>query len=285
MRQSPEPLVLFHSVVLDVFDRAFPLRWIKHKARKKKPWLTEGLRVSARNLRCLNNIKKFFPNNPDFVSYCNGYRSIYRRLVKVAKERHYSSRLSEAKNKQKESWSIVGEVCNRSTQHNCREIDVDPNTLNSFYCSVAGTLTDKIATSGNPLKYLAHVSVADSFAFTPVLKCEIYKALGDIKHSKSCGDDEISCELLRALPDDALEVLAFGIDDSWLTGRFPSCLKSAKVIPLHKGGDRQDPSNYRPISLLSTVSKVIEMIVKGRIWSFLKAIWVSGFLGNPRCYF
>ena len=51
-------------------------------------------------------------------------------------------------------------------------------------------------------------------------------------------------------------------------GNFPDCLKIAKVIALHKKGDYSDPENYRPISLLSTLSKVFEKLLYNRMIHF-----------------
>jgi len=52
--------------------------------------------------------------------------------------------------------------------------------------------------------------------------------------------------------------LADAIKVSFKTGELPSCLKRAIVIYLHKGGDLEDPSNFRPISLL--VTKMVEKL-------------------------
>jgi hypothetical protein len=50
---------------------------------------------------------------------------------------------------------------------------------------------------------------------------------------------------------------------------FPDKLKIAKIIPLFKSGDKTDPSNYRPISLLNTVSKIFEKVIHGRMLNFI----------------
>ena len=57
--------------------------------------------------------------------------------------------------------------------------------------------------------------------------------------------------------------LLFDIDD------FPTCLKLAKVIPVYKKGDQQEYNNYRPISLLSNISKLIEKLLHNRLYKFL----------------
>lgn len=52
-------------------------------------------------------------------------------------------------------------------------------------------------------------------------------------------------------------------------GVFPDCLKIAKVIPVYKSGDASDPSNFRPISTLSTFSKIFEKLLVNRFISFI----------------
>ena len=52
-------------------------------------------------------------------------------------------------------------------------------------------------------------------------------------------------------------------------GVFPDCLKTAKIFPLHKSGDKSKPSNFRPSSLLPTIAKIFEKLLQRRIISFL----------------
>ena len=53
------------------------------------------------------------------------------------------------------------------------------------------------------------------------------------------------------------------------SGIFPTNMKTAEVVPLHKSGSREDKNNYRPISLLLTISKLLEKIVYKRVYAFL----------------
>ena len=59
--------------------------------------------------------------------------------------------------------------------------------------------------------------------------------------------------------------LAHIMNNSVLTGQYPSKLKHAKVIPFFKGGDETDPSNYRPIPLLSLFNRLFEKVVYNRL--------------------
>ena len=53
------------------------------------------------------------------------------------------------------------------------------------------------------------------------------------------------------------------------TGQFPNAMKCAKVFPIFKGGSKSDPSNYRPISILSTISKKIERHINKHLTNYL----------------
>ena len=60
------------------------------------------------------------------------------------------------------------------------------------------------------------------------------------------------------------------INLSFSTGLFPKILKQAKIIPIFKKGDQQDCNNYRPISLLSNISKIIAKLAHWQLYEFLE---------------
>ena len=62
-----------------------------------------------------------------------------------------------------------------------------------------------------------------------------------------------------------LKIINIGIQ----TGSFPQLLKNAKLFPIYKGGPNNDPSNYRPISILPVISKVIEKHVTKHLFAYL----------------
>lgn len=264
--RAPDPVSLFHRVLLDNFHRSFPLRWFKSKPKRASHWLTSGLRNSSKNLRSLNYLRKFFKSTW-FILKCDKYRDLHRKLVDLAKRNYYNHRLLNSGNRQKESWRIINEIRRRASKTN--EVGIDSDTLNRFYCGIASTLTQNLPLQTDPLSYLSDISVSDSFYFIPVEPWEVAETLTEIKNKKSTGDDEISAEVLSNLPNEAWTSLANAINNSFDNGCFPSCLKSSIVIPLHKGGSVDVPSNFRPISLLPTLSKLIEKLVKKRMWDYL----------------
>ena len=97
--------------------------------------------------------------------------------------------------------------------------------------------------------------------------------------------DGISNEILKCCSQ-AIEPAAF--NECIEKRTFPKCLKIAKVIPIFKKGDKRNPENYRPISLLSSKSKVFEKLLQSRMIKFYeKNCFISGnqygFRSNRSC--
>ena len=105
--------------------------------------------------------------------------------------------------------------------------------------------------------------------FTPTTTYEIKKQILTIKPKKSCGVDEFPSKLLRFLPKSTLNLLAHIFNQSFFVGKYISVFKVAKVTPMFKKGNAQIVSNYRPISVLSAFSKILEKLIHKRILSFL----------------
>ena len=77
-----------------------------------------------------------------------------------------------------------------------------------------------------------------------------------------------SIKLIKSIKFDILDSLTLIINQSLMSGVFPDKLKLAKVIPLYKKGDSTITDNYRPISLLPTLSKVLEKIVYNQLFAY-----------------
>ena len=77
-------------------------------------------------------------------------------------------------------------------------------------------------------------------------------------------------KLLKSLSKSAFESLTLIVNDSFNKGIYPNKLKTAKVVALHKKGASDNPTNYRPISLLSIFSKIIGKLMYKRLSEFLE---------------
>ena len=259
-----DPLSKFNELLVKKFNENFPLRKIKKK--KKKQWVSLGIKTSATNLRCLHTIRKFTKNNT-FHIYFNKYRSTYRKVIKTAKKSYFKNKFSCFRNDSKRQWSIVNEL-RGGPKSSVRHVGVAPNMLNKFYCSVADDLLSEIQPSADPMSFL-RISIADSFGMHHTDIVELKSIIRSIANKHSSGVDELNIKVFECLPDHCLSILASAINISFDNGTFPNCLKLAVVKPLSKGGDPDDPANFRPISLLPVLSKIIEKIVKERMICFL----------------
>ena len=103
----------------------------------------------------------------------------------------------------------------------------------------------------------------------------VMKILKSLKPKKSCGPDGISSEILKLGAEVLVIPLTYIINSSIKTGKYPTNWKTAKVVPLHKTGDKQVLKNYRPLALLPVPGMILERVV---------AIQIENFFENNRLF-
>ena len=103
------------------------------------------------------------------------------------------------------------------------------------------------------------------FRFVRVTEDEIAKQMSNLKTKNSSGLDEISTKLLILINEEMIKPLTCIVNQCLITGIFPDNLKLAKAIPLHKKDDKMIMTNYRLISILPSIFKIIQKVVHNQI--------------------
>jgi hypothetical protein len=98
----------------------------------------------------------------------------------------------------------------------------------------------------------------------------VEQVIKGLKNNSSAGFDEIPTFLVKQCLCYFIKSLAHIYNVSFQTGIFPDMIKKAKIKPLFKKGDRQVIQNYRPLSILSVLSKPLEKLMHNRLLLFLK---------------
>jgi len=96
------------------------------------------------------------------------------------------------------------------------------------------------------------------FTFHEASQSDVLKYVKAIPLNKASGLDQIPSCIIRLSIDYILLPLTHIMNLSLSKGVIPNAWKIARITPLHKGGDRTKVSNYRPISVLPVLSKVLK---------------------------
>ena len=93
------------------------------------------------------------------------------------------------------------------------------------------------------------------------------RCINFLRTNKAVGLNKVSARLLKDAVDVITPSLTALFNESLQTRSFPSIWKTAKVIPLFKEGDKKNASNYRSISILPTLSKLLEKAVHTQLYA------------------
>ena len=145
--------------------------------------------------------------------------------------------------------------------------------FNKFFSTVGTKLADKIrgqnARSGAPFEHTTFVKKSSGvFSFQWVDTNTILKTIQHLKNKGSSGVDGISNVLLKVIAPYIIKPLYKVFNRSLRNGTVPDSFKIAKIIPIYKGrdaGSQHEYTNYRPISLLQSLSKVLEKLVDSQL--------------------
>ncbi|KAI8516837.1 hypothetical protein Bbelb_054180 [Branchiostoma belcheri] len=138
--------------------------------------------------------------------------------------------------------------------------------LNDFFVQQ----TDLPGRDDSPATFVPPVSPGTLLESLQVTEDEVRQQLLSLKVGKSCGPDDITPNLLRRVADSISVPLTNLFNMSLSLGQVPSRWKEANVTPVHKGGSRHAPNNYRPIFLLNIIPKVLENLVNKRLMEHIR---------------
>ena len=140
-----------------------------------------------------------------------------------------------------------------------------------YFANVGRQFADAIPKANKqPSHYTKCAPNLHSLYLFPTDTNEISKILGKCPNKKSAGDDGISLVLLKQLSSTISYPIAKLVNMSFEQGVFPTAMNIARVIPIYKGKSKELFTNYRPISLLSNVSKVLEKVMHKRLYEFME---------------
>ena len=145
------------------------------------------------------------------------------------------------------------------------------NTFGNYFANVGQIFANKINKSKtNVDSYLEKIRMDSTSIFLDPVTCnEVDRMISQLPNKKSSGYDNISNILLKTIKTEITRPLVTIFNLSMSTGIFPERMKNALVVPLHKGLSKDELINYRPISLLITISKILEKVMYTRVYNFL----------------
>ena len=138
--------------------------------------------------------------------------------------------------------------------------------LTEHFCSIGKNLARNVR-NDNEVTHLSFLtkSVSASMFLQPASVSELYNAIMSLSNYKSPGYDNIPVYFLCSAADILAFPLSVLVNFSFELGCFPNCLKTAKVIPLYKSGDKTLATNYRPVSYLTCFSKILKKLIFTRL--------------------
>ena len=144
------------------------------------------------------------------------------------------------------------------------------NEINNFFCAIGPNFAEKIEHISNkrPEDFF-HKKVIPSIYFEPPALTEKFDQIMALK-DKAVGHDNISSFFLKAARHVITPYLHQLIDYSFNERIFPNSCKIARIAPIYKTGAEDETNNYRPISILTCISKIIEKIIYARLIKFTK---------------
>ncbi len=246
-----------------------------------KPWISFGIAKSCNTKNKLHRKKVRLKDKPGYVKakeIHDDYRAKLRDLIRETKSTFYHTRFENCKGDLKKCWKVLNEMRNKK-RSTCfpsyiefnKQLIADRriivNKFNEYFVNIANNLnSSKSQNDFSDYRAFMKKRVDSSIFFSEIESNEIDTIIHNLNPNKSSDMSPRVLKLLRALISPTLATL---LNNCMYSGIFPDILKIAKVIPLYKTGDRNDVTNYRPISLLPVVSKIFEKLLHKRLLSFL----------------
>ena len=269
------------NVIQDLVNKHVPLKQASLSKKKQliKPWITDGILKSIKTKQKMYRTH-FHSNNIEKVNQYKRYSNKLNKVKLESKNYYYNTQFAKCKNNMKATWKLIGSIIKRKTKGQIHPTKITINNkiytakqdivnqLNQYFVNVGPNLANSITTSSfQPISYISNAAVP-SFFMSPITATQVLNLFLGLDSNKVSID--IPNNMIKLAAYELSPIFTNIFNESISTGVVPDILKISRITPIYKSGDTNEPHNYRPISILSVFSKVLERLVYNQLDSFLE---------------
>ena len=262
----------YHEQILSVMNKHAPFRMLSRKEvrMKRKPWITKGILKAIKEKEYF--YKKYKQTKMEFwYTRCKVYTKMIKKITFLSKKSYYHKYFSQNSANAKKIWTGINEIL-KNQKSDCSGIFINhngsiitdskavANAFNIFFSNVAEELLTKIENPTNKYQDYLKNPNEHSFFLNEVDEGEVCKILSQLDITKAGDIYGINNKLLKLGSLEIAPNLTKIVNTSFKLGQFPDKLKVAMIIPIFKNGIKTLVGNYRPISLVPVIGKVLEML-------------------------
>ena len=280
---DPDEALLFWSkTLLTVVNKHIPFIQKRVKSKILPGWLTKDILLAMEDR---DRLKK----NRLFDEY-KKKRNVVKYLIRKSK-RNFFEKLIEDKSNTASIWKAIRQLTKPSSPD--VDCNISANAFNNHFTDIGKKLIskeikpDSFDTSALE-QFCLLKNIKTKFSVPLMSVQDVLSYIGSLKNKTSCGFDEISPQILKLSAPFIADSITYLLNLCLSKNYFPDEFKYAKIIPLHKKGDVSDINNYRPISLLPVISKVLEHHIHIHLTTFIEKYQLlnenqSGFRKHHSC--
>lgn len=279
-----DPNVFADTLIRDLKEAILSntsIKLISNNKKILKPWMTSGV---VRCIRLRNDMQiklKADPYNLILKITYKRFRNFCYNLIRKLKRIYNKNKIMKSINHPRSLWKAVNDITNfkppKTTNTELLHINPLPlesvNHINRFFASVGKTLAEEITKQSASHKNNHSTDVVNtqlsSFVMLDTYPEEVDNILMGLDSSSAPGWDGISNKFLKLARVCVVPLISQLANLCFKTGIFPKALKRSIITPVYKNGARDDANNYRPISVLPSISKIIEKLIDNRLRNYL----------------
>lgn len=250
-------------------------------SRKIKSWISLDLISDIRTRDKLKNKLKKQPQNIQLRAEFSNFRTRLQNQLRRQKIQFYKDKIKNCEGDLGKTWSVIKEITNdNKSKTQVEKIETSPNNyltdphlianfLIKYYSNVATNISAQIPLVPKPDESIFPTKyISETLTFESTNEPKVLKHIGSLKNSKSSDPDNINSTIYKRMAPHLCKPITHIINCCYETGQFPSSCKQAYIQPIFKGGNKTSPENWRPICILSTLSKIIEKDMKCNMTRF-----------------
>lgn len=236
-----------------------PLNEIKIGNKKDAvPWKNEDLNNKINEKNSLISDYFYYGANV-FKSRIKKLSNEITHMKRKLKSVYIADKLAEAEGNSKKTWNLLNFITSKGASRDSIEPELINQTTADQHNKFFATVGTEIQKELNFKPQVEKINGMKGFKFNERSTEDIIKLIDRIKPDVAVGNDDIGAKLIKDSKQIIAPLLAQIINLGYETSTFPDLMKSATIRAIHKKNSTEDIENYRPISILPTLSKVFEL--------------------------